>query len=497
MKGAWAKFATVSGPERTGHMRRGPAAGGFQGMAYHRFRTTSILTLAGLALALGGCDRETPSGRAVRKASNEFVATTGGGTAPAAETVRAKTYSSITSGVSDATKAGGGEQAAAWLLTAEAQMGEAAAPAARASALEGQARATMVSITRLLGEWTTSSAMASVAEAFDPSAQLGELASGKAERETQAARAEQDMHAIERQVADLRAKAKEKLDAAAEKTAQYESEMARALKMSATDAAPVVREANKVRREADALRLAGESINADADAVAPTIEEARLRAEELRNQKKNLEAVETELTQRKAQAQKDAGESRTAATVAANQLDKMVGDLEQVLEQAAQQRGQAADAYAKASTSARNAGADAPAGSKMSVVLAQQAAGNLHMQRAQLLGAYAKLMHTLGNTNSGAPAVEPALPQAAKYAAAAKQADDQRASSLEQARSAYEAAASAVEGIRVQGEAKDRLTELAAELKRAGEHAAGKSADTAPETPAAPSTPPEPAPGAP
>lgn len=439
----------------------------------------AICLLAGASFVIAACDRETDAGRRVRQASNEMIATTGGGTAPAADAVRDKTQKSVAGLVGGAAGEGtqAGERASAQLLMAESLYGQAAAPAARATEAEARARATMASITRLLDTWCTSSAVAGVAESFDPSAQVAEIGAAKIALDTQASDAEKEKQAIEARVAELRGRAKSRLDAAGAKMASYEAEMARTVRMSATDAAPVVRAANVLRREADALRLEGEGINAEADSIAPTIAAAALRADQVRNQRANLERIEAELARRKSEAEREAGEARTAATVAGNEIDRLAGDLEKQVREVRDEIRRAVDLYGQSFAKAQSATNDSPTTARLSQATAQQALAGMYLQEAQLLQVYAGQLEILGNATPKVPAIEPPLPQASAYAAAAREAREQAKAALESAASKYEGAISAFQGVRTQGDAKEKLEQVAASLKRALDRAQGKGLD--------------------
>ncbi|MBK9189139.1 MAG: hypothetical protein IPM33_09320 [Phycisphaerales bacterium] len=442
-----------------------------------------VVRAAGLilgVLTLVGCDRESDAAKAVRSGATELVATTGGGAAPASPSVRDATFKSVSSKVTTpATESSGSEQAAALLLLSESQFGQAAAPAQAIVEAERKARSAMATIGTLLDLWSTHSAVADVAESFDPSARLSEIAKAKEALDAQAAQAGVEQQQIEARVNALRTQAGEKLQAAASRQGEYEAIMARALRVSATQAAELVREANAIRRQGDALRLAGETINADADAIAPLIEEAQLRVAQLRNQKADLERQEAELRQRREAAQQRASEARTAATVAANQLDEYVTALNNYRDEAKDAYSRAVELYGKSASTAQRANSDSPSMARMAQGGAQHALAQLHVQRAQDLKVYATLLETIGNANPKAPAVQPPLPYASKYAQAGKAARDEAAEMLAAAAAAYDNAKTAFESVRAQGETKDRLTALGAALERAKEKAEGKGLDEA------------------
>lgn len=442
-----------------------------------------VVRAAGLilgVLAVIGCDRETDGAKAVQSAATELVASTGGGVAPASASVRDSTFKSVASKVTTpASESAGSEQAAALLLLADSQFGQAAGPATAITQAEHKARMAMGSIGNLLSLWSNHSAVAGVAESFDPSKRMGELATGKLALDAQEAQTAKEQQEIEARVNGLRSQAGAKLQAAAARQGEYEAIMARALRVSATEAADLVREANAIRRQGDALRLEGEKINADAEAIAPLIGEAALRVAQFRNQKADLERQEAELLHRKSEAERQASEARTAATVAANKLDEYVTTLNALRDEAKDAYVRAVELYGKSASSAQRAMSESKVVARLAQGSAQHALAQLHIQRAQDLKVYATLMETIGNSNPKVPAVQPPLPYASKYAQSGMAAREETKAMLEAAASAYENAASAISGVQVQGEVKERLTALGAALERAKEKAEGKGLDEA------------------
>jgi len=443
----------------------------------------------GIILQVGGCDRRSETAKAVENGSRDLHSLTGGGYAPAGPQAQATTYKKVAGAPGLATKGGNpGEQAAASILIAQAQAGLAEAEAAQTAAIERQARNGMTAVNSHVGQYSLHTAVAAAAHGFDTSKELAEIAASKLDKDTMAASERERLAVIQKQVNDLRAQAKIRIDAADKAEAEYTRLMQSALQLSATDASPIVAQANTHKRESDVNRLAGSKLEAQADEVAPLITEITAMIDQLTNQKKNLEQSETTLAVHADAARAEAKAAEAAAHAAAVEIDKGVlaidklraGELEEAF-------GRATGLFNKAVAAAKDAAGVSPAAGKVALGDAQQSMADMYWQRAQGLRAYALFLESLS-------AVQPPLPNAPDYTKKAADARTQEKEALENATQRLEAAKSAFASAQVKGDAKEGLQALSAMLEASMGVVAGNATDLSPPAPAAAA--PETAPGA-
>lgn len=432
---------------------------------------------AGLALTgfgLSGCDDRSENVRSIEKASQDLVSLTGGGTYAAPTDARKKGLDGAASTVKDAVSDGtDGEKGSASVLTASTLEGLSLAPTEEARRLDRESRNTVTRINALLSDWVTRKATASAAESFDPSTQVAELRESKAKRAERITIEKGRLAELEARHAALSSEAATKMAQAEASQAKYVERMSGVTKLSAVEAATVVADANKFRREGDAARLSGSRTEAEAAEVAPLISELKMVIAQLENQNKNLDATETDLAKRAAAYRAEASEASAAATVAANDIDSTIAGMKELhAGPLATAFNEAESLLSKAASNASKGGQAAPASGKLAVANAQAALADLHWTRAMSASNYASTLELLST-------VEPALPQAAAYAADAASAREQQKTSLAAATAAFEAAKSAASAARVQGPAKERLEKLGELLEKSRSVTSGEAADVA------------------
>jgi hypothetical protein len=260
------------------------------------------------------------------------------------------------------------------------------------------------------------------------------------------------------------------MDAAAAKQSTYTRMMGESVKLSAGQAAQLVTEANVHRREADRLRLEGSAIDVEADRVAPEIGEVQKRVDELA---KHIAEADRSVNDLKKRAELFSGEAqaaRTAATVAANDLDRYVGEIDKLYDGELKSAYESAvSTFTKARTSA-NAAKDAPTFSKLASGEASIGIADAQWGWSQSLDIYASHLENLLRAT-------PKLPQADSYAERAKKLRELQAAALTEASAAYDAAVSAMTTARVTGPAKERLEKLGELLEKAKKVTGEEKAD--------------------
>jgi FtsZ-binding cell division protein ZapB len=420
------------------------------------------LTLSASALVLTGCDQRSPTATAVESASRDVLVVSGGGSARPESADYAKTMTGVASTAQGSANDGTAvEKAAANLLVSTAQLGLATGPAERAASKDLEARTLITRIQAFSNQWSSSSSSAAAAESFDPAAQISELNALRERKQGEIATLQSELTKVQTQVEGLRARAKERLDAAAAKHAIYTKMTSDAVSLSAADASKVVADANKIRREGDALRLDGSKIDAEAESIAPMIGELRMRVDELANQNKEFEKAQADLQARAETFRSQAKTARDDANTASNAIDALVGDLEKLfdgdLKAAFDDTVAAVNKSKSAASSSQTA---SPGFGKLATGESSLLLADAHWAKAESFGNFATTLEILAQ-------VAPKLPYSDKYAESATKIRQVQAEALKEAASAYEAAESAFSGARVTGPVKERLEKLSELIKKA------------------------------
>lgn len=442
--------------------------------SFKLFSSRAALPIAGLVLLAGGCDQRTEAGKAVEHSSRQLEVLNAAGSTPAPEAVRQKSYTEVVA-TAGGTKGGtDGEQAAAKMIVASAQRGLSEAPAAMAVEAEGTLRA-MMNLTQVsLANWSSANAWADAAAGFDISTQLADIAASKAEREKEIAADTKRRGELQKQIADLRSLAKAKLEQADAKQGEYVTQMATISQLSAVQATPIVEAANSVKREGDKLRLEGLKISAQADQIEPVLAEVAAQAAKATKQRADLDDIEKSLNERLAASRKEATDMKALAQNAASEIDKGVADIESLRAgEFASQYGKSIDALKKGLAAAKDAQKDGGPSAKLSVALAQVDMAESLWGKAQSVAAFAGLLDSLAH------AAHP-LPNANAYATKLEAAQKEFAELTTQAGEAFDAAQTAIQGVRVQDKgATERLDKLKELLENAGKYLKGEEKDLA------------------
>ncbi len=439
-------------------------------------RTTLVMLLAGSCVCtFTGCNRQDETAKAVKKASHE-VNVIGGGGGPAATVLfENKQYAEVITLLTPVVEKGlEEEKAAALVIIAQAQMGQAAEPSGAAGALERECLDRMTIVRSLLGDWLTANARAAALEEFDPGPTLKELGTSMGQKEKLIAEQQGAKAKLDAQIADLKAQAAERAAGAQAEENSYAKLKEQASKVSAVQGEPLVKEAAEHKRKSDELRNAGALLEARAEQVSRQSAESQLLIDQYTNQKTNYQSTDKSLRDKLAAAKTEAGAARAEGVKTSAKIDALIGELRTqrsgALNDAAEK---ALKGYQSAVSSANKAAkGDQNGGSKLTLGAAQQAIGDLQWTRAQGLAAYAQLLDSLAKA-------EPALAKRAEYAKEAADAAAARKEALDSAKAAYEAAQAAYSAVRAKGEAKDRLDQLSKQLEGLSKVAGGDAKDLA------------------
>lgn len=430
-----------------------------------------------LATLLGGCERTTPTGRAVHAATARMHGSIGSGSYLSPTPQQKKEFEAILKLLEPVADSGSdAENAAASLILAQSRLGLAGEPASAAIDLEKQALNLVTTSRAHLSEFLGRSSLAASAEQYDPGALLAETEKAITAKTQLISEQENRKAGIDRRVADLMTQAQQKYAAGRAEHDAYATLRQNAGRLTAIQALPQIEQANARRRAGDSLIADGGRLEAEAEQVAPEAINVQLGIDQVKSELAKLRAVQTSLGARLAQSKQDAAGARTEASAAAATLTTTTdelgtlrsGPLAAEHEKTLKLLGSALSAAQKAQ---KDSATPQP---RLLVGDVQFALGNQHWARAQGLRSYAGLLSDLSGE-------KPALPNRASYAAALEQARNDHKAALDEASKAYEAAKTAYEGANARGEAKERLQQLGEAIGKVSRATAGDQIDLAAE----------------
>jgi predicted nucleic acid-binding Zn-ribbon protein len=428
-------------------------------------RVVWTIVLAGVAMAMPGCDRGDEGDRAIQAARDAFnVLTNNGGEAHPSDDDRAKALTSIASQMQPLTSgANQGQAAAASLMLARAKGGLADIQASQAGALERQAINQITQVRAQLEVWLVQSSRAAVLESYDPSKEQAAIAGAVqgVEREVNAAndakaKAQKAIADLEKQITTHLAEAKRLRETAA-------SQREQASRVSATEGLALVERAAATQRQADGLDVKASELRIQIAGLTPLVAQAERELARLATQKKSLAAAGESLTQRQASNKKLAQDARAEASAAAAAITRQAGELASFRADKLTSLGDAAiKGYRDAASAASKAGAGATgegvAAAKIASASFHQSAGDAAFIRARGLEGHLVLLNTLASA-------KPALPDAGKFADEAKSLDEQFKATLASAKESFENAKQGFENASPKADAtKQRLTDIIALL---------------------------------
>jgi hypothetical protein len=414
-----------------------------------------IVALAGLAAALSatGCDRRTPSAKAVSSSSTKLqtvLSSSSTRTEESGKTFARDQYTKVIDSVHQAGDDGlAGEAAAAKLLAAESQLGLTEQPLDTATRLENQADNAATVLRSVLSSWIAENAAADAASLYDPSKNIADAQKSAADFDAQTAEASGRRDKLADQIKALESQAGAKM----QQVVAEETELAKirdhAAGVKATEAAKLIEQAAERRKSADKVRTEASLLQAQADQLQPQFREAELLVQQYKAQARTyrnlIDEMQTRLTAKQAEVEK----ARAAAGAAAQEIDSQVKELSEL------RSGALAEAYSS-TFQVFSAASQAVTGAKQDQELSvakvtdgniKQGLGDAHWSQAQGFLRFEGLLRRLAD-------VKPPLPNAAAYAEQAEQAAKSAAEALESAKSAYESAAAAYGGVRVRGDAR-------------------------------------------
>jgi predicted nucleic acid-binding Zn-ribbon protein len=442
----------------------------------------SLILASGAALS--ACDRSDPAARPLAVSSAKLQGLSGGSyNAPSAYDQNRYYKDVLTTAkpVMDADNKSAQGAAAAGMV-GNAQLGQAQPQLLAASNAEISALGKASLIRTLVDNYTSQSLSAETAGGFDPAAMIADLDKSRAEAEKEIAQNQAKLADIERKIADLSAKAESKAAEAKKLSDEFLAVRASLANLSAREAEAKLTAARETKRQGDAIRVDASRLQAQADMLKPEAAELKVLVDASKNRIAGLDRMKLEASEKAQQGQAAAAQARAGAADAAKQIEEKLKDLASVRSNDIITAYDAGIASLRtAANTARTSASDAGGGGagKLLVGRAQLALADALSSKAASLQTYAAVLTYVANakpTLSFAPAVQNDL----------KSTLEMHKLTLDDAKSAFEAAESAFAGIQLKGsgtgEIKDRLTKLA---ERLGALAGKTPATEAPaETPA-------------
>lgn len=354
------------------------------------------------------------------------------------------------------------EQAAANLIIAETQMAEAAASIRAASEQNQKLRDRLGEIASVLGVWTVSDTKRDIAASFDVGEQRETLRADLARLDQQRDKAARERGELQTQLEAINGQ----MDALIAQ-ADARREQAANLEMQGDSASPaqrvsLVREAQEHARAADALIVQSELLRGEIEQIAPRIDRLALEIESASKDRALREASLATLEESVALRAQAAQDAQGEADAFRSELLGLLFDadgLESFRTGASEgAHADAVSALEKAHGSARKASSALRQGSQLMSARILQARGQLLLNRARTLSAYAD---TLGRI-----AEIPAFAGESRLASAIAAVDESARTAFADAATALQEASDAFSSAGMSGDAQEQLESLQASLAR-------------------------------
>lgn len=445
-----------------------------------RRATAVVLTVvlaAGTTSGLAGCDGTSEASEAVRTAALEMQTLSLGGANPIpGRDYRVESYQRIAAKLRPHTTGGSaGTTAAANLLLARAQAGLGGVQAEELAEAE---RRTLTSVTglwamldRYLGEQVSAEAL----EQYDPTPELADLDKQIRAKEEDTARVIQQKQALERELAELEARAAAESEKARAQRLQETKLRQRAANLRAVEQAQLIEQANEHKRQADAHDKEASLLRAQIAQRQPEVREfdaliARLTDQRglLDEAKKEVQAFANSTRDRAKAARAEAENVAKNIRNALEELKKLRAEIPELADKTLQSYSAAVSA-ANAAARGSDLSAETRAQAKLTAAASTHARADILALRAEGATVYAKLVRALADA-------EPPLPNAAELRQLAD-GEEQKALDLkEEAEKALAEATEAYANAGGRGEAQERLQRLTEELKKIADIRSGKRA---------------------
>lgn len=448
----------------------------------------AVLSAGFIALTLlPGCGDD-DADRALSQASANLASLTGGSDLHPSLEYRTRVYEAILSSASAISQSGTpAQRAAAALLAAEAQMGLAEIPAARAVDLEHRFNGLVVLARARLGQWLNLQASASALDQFDPSAEMADLDALAARRAEEMAQAQSRRDELDRRIKELTRRADERNQHAQAERLRGAEIRRQEAEVSATRGAELAVEVRKHMRAADLLQVEAAKLMAQVEVIRPQLAAAELEIQKLSRQREQVFAAKAQIKQKAQRKAEQAVQAREQAQDAAQELrslfeqirDLRASEIAQAVNEAVSGAGGSGGGFQGAARSARAAQEVLSATARLAAGRASHSLGDVNLTLAHGWRQWAELLEDMAGAN-------PPLPDASTYAEAASAARQAKDEGLQSAIGALKQAQQSFERSGVRGESRERIGRVAQSIGATIAELSGEPADQPDEPPAPP-----------
>ncbi len=422
-------------------------------------RAARLALLAGLApaLAAGGCGGETESETAVRDAA--IVLTTGDGSGENAESMsefRQARYTQAANGLS-AHVGDDGFGSAAAVLSGLAHQGLGAEAFGKLVIDLGEVQRRLTVLRGSAGAWRTHRALSEAASTYDPQPRITSLDQLDATLRSDLEQAQRVSKLVNDQIAEFESRiAQAEASAAGERNVAGELQLESSTKPAA-EAALMAERIREHTRRADRFEFEAQRVRTRADQLRPDAAEKSAHIERIGAQLALVEearrgvATRTQASNRHhAEALQSAAQTRGDIVEQLDALERYIaGELETARSLTARELREASSAASRAGQATQDSASLVRASSA-------QRLGELHESVAAMHASVAAALEHM---------IEIGLDEDGAMARLAQTHRQSEADARDEATDAYADAAAALRRVRVRGETKDRLNELADRLE--------------------------------
>ncbi len=424
-------------------------------------RIIALSLACGAGALLGGCDDSAEASRALEDAQASLVALHAGSPPPPVESVES-INKQIRQTLAPAL-ANDDVRGAAKLIEGQTHLGDAEASMTRAERLEVEAGSMIAEAQSLAGRlYAWRHARADAAGSYTPDESVSDIdeAISTAQRERTALIEERDAIGVRLSgLENAAAAARDEVRTLREREISLRDG---SITLDGDERLAAIRDAFGAQRDADSVLARASDLEAQAAQLRPTIEELDRRISGAEGLVELLRASRESLQERGARHARTAQVDREQANVAASRLEGLLDELSTFrTDELEPAYAAAAAAFSKAQSSLRAASSDGASG--LWLATAQHGQASLALARSGSAERYSDVLDALSQ-------MEPRLAFAGELQSRAKEARDAAEGFMNEARDAYQQAASGFSrGAR--GPHADRLRDLAnrLELRAAGE----------------------------
>ncbi len=429
-------------------------------------RRIALLAVAGLAIALGGCNESGTDERLTSAQATLLSVTAGGVSAPTES--RKKTYQAVVSQLQSASS----DYEGVALETASSLMGEAQTGLAQIELSEalvpaGEVATLLASARVAASEYASQSAIAAAMRSGDSGADLDRIAeeSSRVAQEMEESRLNRE--GLVGQVAQLNGRQQEQREQASTIRQQEAALRQQAIRAGAAERAELTEQAYRLARRAAEFERTASDLQAQADVLLPEVRNAEIREQQLQTLAAQLQATRKSIEDERSRRIEDSNTAQRVADDAGARVEELLGQVEAALNERFKPAvDRATSAYGRAIATLRRAK------NGLALAAAQQGLADAHRLRASTLEQVASTMNHIASMDSAPTIADRAGGLAAEVAEAIDLAGEEAAKAYADAASSLRNGAS-----RVSGDTRTRVNEAVESLEALAASIRGETPD--------------------